>query len=58
VKLAIAWSLNMSAITKLFRRKRKSHTSDATRFERARFAKTMPGEMAARAGSRYGFIVN
>lgn len=48
----------MSAITKFFRRERGLTTNDTAFYERARFARTMPGETGARAGARYGFIVN
>ncbi|WP_199223217.1 hypothetical protein [Oricola cellulosilytica] len=48
----------MSVITRFFRRNRKVSGNDATVFERARLARTMPGETAARAGSRYGFLIN
>lgn len=48
----------MSAITKFFRRDRGRTSNATTFFERARLARTMPGETGARAGARYGFIVN
>ena len=48
----------MTAITKFFRRNRSVSANETTLFERARLARTMPGETGARAGSRYGFIVN
>jgi len=48
----------MTAITKFFRRDRVASGNATTLFERARLARTMPGETGARAGARYGFIVN
>ncbi len=55
---AIAWSETMSAITKFFRRDRGTAANETTLYERAKLARTMPGETGARAGARYGFIVN
>ena len=48
----------MSAITNFFRRNRGMTANETTLHERARLARTMPGETGARAGARYGFIVN
>ncbi|QKV17342.1 hypothetical protein HTY61_02110 [Oricola thermophila] len=48
----------MNAFTRFFRRRRNAAANSTTLFERARLARTMPGETGARAGSRYGFIVN
>lgn len=48
----------MTAITRFFRRNRSAASNATTYFERARLARTMPGETGARAGARFGFIVN
>jgi hypothetical protein len=48
----------MSVITNFFRRGRGMAANETTLYERAKLARTMPGETGARAGARYGFIVN
>lgn len=47
----------MSVFSKFFGRKVRA-ANPVTAMERARFAKTMPGETGARAGARFGFIIN
>ncbi|GAB4356533.1 MAG: hypothetical protein Kow0026_16360 [Oricola sp.] len=48
----------MFPISRFFRRERGMITNETTLFERARLARTMPGETGARAGARYGFLIN
>jgi len=48
----------MTAITRFFRRDRGMTANETTLHERARLARTMPGEIGARAGARFGFILN
>jgi hypothetical protein len=47
----------MSLFARLFRTRRAT-TNPTTEFERARLSRTMPGQTAALAASRFGFIVN
>ncbi|WP_306117804.1 MULTISPECIES: hypothetical protein [unclassified Roseitalea] len=48
----------MSIFARLFGHRADTHDNLATVLERRRLARTMPGETGARAGSRYGFIIN
>ncbi len=45
----------MSLLKSLFRH-HPAVANSVTVHERARFARTMPGEVAARAGSRFGWV--
>lgn len=47
----------MNAVARFFRRNRGASVNETTLFERARLARTMPGETGARAGPRYGFFI-
>lgn len=48
----------MSLFAKLFGKQIRRDGNPVTMTERARFARTMPGETGARAGERYGFLIN
>lgn len=48
----------MSVFARFFRRKEARPESPVTAIERARLANTMPGETGARAGQRFGFLLN
>lgn len=47
----------MSFFSRLFRARRAT-SNLTTELERARLSRTMPGQTAAMAASRYGFIVS
>jgi hypothetical protein len=51
-----AWSLDMKLVARIFGGRRVSNL--VTELERQRLGKTMPGQTAALAASRYGFLLN
>lgn len=46
----------MKLVARFFRARREANLTTA--LERARLSRTMPGQTAALAASRYGYIVN
>ncbi len=47
----------MTALLRWFQWRTIAPTNMTTQRERERFLRTMPGEMGARAGERYGFLI-